>query len=279
MGRGRGHGCELELVVVDDGSTDATLTELAGIHDERLRVVGQVHRGRSAARNAGAAVARGDWLVFLDDDDDIGPEWLSVLAQAQGKDDVELVMCGITRVLADGSRDVIVAPSSDAPVGKIAARLLAGTFAVRRSLFVDVGGYDDELSHAENTDLGLRLVRASRARGNRIVVDPRSPFRYARRGRRKRPRERTVAVLDAAVRTLTKYPDLRDVDRTFWLSMLDTAGVCAARLGRMREARSYFLKAALTFPPSAKRGARVVLALSRRASARVWESSSRSGSA
>jgi len=60
---------DLELIVVDDGSTDQTQDVLAGYSDSRLRVVQQEHGGVSRARNRGLELARGQWIALLDSDD------------------------------------------------------------------------------------------------------------------------------------------------------------------------------------------------------------------
>jgi len=66
----------LEIIAVNDGSTDATAEILSGF-DGRVRVITQTNLGLGAARNAGARVARGEWLGFLDADDLYLPDALT----------------------------------------------------------------------------------------------------------------------------------------------------------------------------------------------------------
>lgn len=66
-----------ECIVVDDGSTDST-PEVLWHYETRIKVVTQPNRGLSAARNAGMAAARGDYLSFLDADDWSEPDKLAV---------------------------------------------------------------------------------------------------------------------------------------------------------------------------------------------------------
>jgi glycosyltransferase involved in cell wall biosynthesis len=70
----------LEVVVVDDGSTDATVPSISSYPDPRLRVIRHsVNRGHGAARNTGVGSATGDWVVVLDSDDELLPGALATL--------------------------------------------------------------------------------------------------------------------------------------------------------------------------------------------------------
>ncbi|MDK9354841.1 glycosyltransferase [Lelliottia sp. V106_10] len=61
----------LELIIINDGSTDATLSIVSGYTDKRITLLNQTNQGVYAARNAALAVHRGEWVVFLDADDTV----------------------------------------------------------------------------------------------------------------------------------------------------------------------------------------------------------------
>jgi len=81
---------DFELILVNDGSTDGSLSicEEYAARDSRVRLISQENRGASAARNRGIDACRGEWVVFVDSDDMISPNFLGLVVQNeyQGQD-------------------------------------------------------------------------------------------------------------------------------------------------------------------------------------------------
>ena len=94
---------DIEVILVDDGSTDGSLKLAQSLskQDERVVVLTQAHAGQSAARNKALLYAKGEYIAFVDADDSIVPEWLERHLKAISG--VDYVQSGYTRVRPDGS--------------------------------------------------------------------------------------------------------------------------------------------------------------------------------
>ncbi|MCH1865996.1 glycosyltransferase [Nocardioides sp. CFH 31398] len=86
----------IEVIVVDDGSTDGTRACAQRSGDERVRVIGRANGGLSAARNTGIDHARGQYVYFLDADDWIEPYTLTKLVARAQETNAQVVVCGYT---------------------------------------------------------------------------------------------------------------------------------------------------------------------------------------
>lgn len=158
-----------EIIVVDDGSTDGTADRVRSIGDNRVAVVSRANGGISAARNTGAGIARGSFLVPLDDDDIPDPGWLQGFDDALRSTDPEaaVAFCGCR--LVDSETGVLVEIREPQPLGPVFGNqtglLLAGVFAVRRDVWADLGGFAEDLLSSHQTEFGLRLLPVADAHG------------------------------------------------------------------------------------------------------------------
>ncbi|MGE3616968.1 MAG: glycosyltransferase, partial [Gemmatimonadales bacterium] len=154
-----------EAIVVDDGSTDDTLARLraAAARDWRIRVLPIARSGAGAARNAGLARARADWIAFLDADDWLDPtfaEKMLLLAQSAG---TEAVYCGFRKVTSDGAfqLDFFDADFETDVFGTLASRcaITIHSVVVRRQAVLEAGAFLPPNLPCEDWDLWLRLAR------------------------------------------------------------------------------------------------------------------------
>ena len=101
----------IEIVVIDDGSTDDSLVRLQELaaKEERVKLLHQKNAGVSAARNAGIERARGEYMVFVDSDDEVEPEFLEKLVGAMSDPGVAVALTGkVHQNLQDERRTKVV---------------------------------------------------------------------------------------------------------------------------------------------------------------------------
>jgi glycosyltransferase involved in cell wall biosynthesis len=158
---------DLELIVIDDGSTDATAALLGTIRDPRLRVARQPPRGLTPSLNRALGLARAPLVARLDADDLALPERLArQCAFLDAHPDVGLLGTGAREVGASGCEIRVVSPPEDD--GAIRRALIRrnpfvhSSVMMRRSALGDAGGYDERLSVAQDYDLWMRMSRTTR---------------------------------------------------------------------------------------------------------------------
>lgn len=102
----------IEIIVIDDGSADDSLVRLQELaeKDRRVKLFHQKNAGVSAARNAGIERARGEYIVFVDSDDEVEPGFVARLAEAMNDDGVAVALTGkVHENLQDARRTKVVA--------------------------------------------------------------------------------------------------------------------------------------------------------------------------
>src|SRR5262245_47332862 len=160
-----------EVIVVADGCDDGTPAIPAEGRPFSLRVIDQPARGPSAARNAGAAAARGDLLIFMDDDIEPRPGFVAAHVQAHADRDPARVAIGYLPPQLQGRRDffaIMLRAWWEAMFGRWRgpgyrfsySDLLSGNFSLGTTLFTAVGRFDESLRCHEDYELGFRLIAA-----------------------------------------------------------------------------------------------------------------------
>jgi GT2 family glycosyltransferase len=158
---------DLELIVVDDGSEDATLEIVAGLGDPRVRVVSPGRVGLPAALNAGMAVARAPYFARMDADDLSAAERLERQI-AHLERDPACVLIGTWARLIDVAGCEIGAleyPMEDAAIRRELHQrnqLVHGSVVMRAAALARAGGYDESLPTAEDYDLWFRMGELGR---------------------------------------------------------------------------------------------------------------------
>lgn len=187
LSRQEGKRSECEIIVVDDGSTDATREIARG---RRVRLLEQANAGAAAARNRGAQSAQGEIVLFIDADCEASPNWICAMTAPFS----ESIVVGVGGMKQTRQRNFVpqfIQMEFDFRYDQVGAHryidfIDSGTAAYRRDVFLDNNGFDTTLMDAEDVELSFRLseqgAKMAFARDAIVYCDhPRSVVEYLRR--------------------------------------------------------------------------------------------------
>jgi hypothetical protein len=162
----------IEVIVVDDGSTDAT-RNLLEKYGDRIVFTHQKNGGPSVARNTGVGLARGEFIAFLDSDDTWSPTKIArqVRLLLAGGERVPCCICNASLIDGDESNTTTFAVSevmsglqegfwmNPAPIIATRFILFNQVVMIRRAAFEKVGGYKPQMRLLEDHDIAFRLAQ------------------------------------------------------------------------------------------------------------------------
>lgn len=217
-----------EIIVVDDGSVDATVELVAG-YGKRVKLIQQSNQGVSVARNRGAEEATGNWLTFLDADDWYYPNRLSLYAQLLEQDPELYFLTGdFDYVDQEGtylrrSMESTQAGRAMLKEAKEGFAIMRGeilgqfveqhfgdthTLTLRKSTFIELGGYPQDFAVCEDVNFLIRLTAQSQRVG--IICEPTAAYRIhsesATRSDPLRAQRQTLTALKILVPLLQTSP-------------------------------------------------------------------------
>jgi glycosyltransferase involved in cell wall biosynthesis len=156
---------DLEVIVVDDGSSDATTEIVEAIPDARVRLVRQSNAGPAAARNTGTLNARGTWVAYLDADDVWLPHKLRTqLSVLSSRPDVFAVQA--SAYIVDDQLNVLWLKRCTQPENLLLTFLrfqnmpnAPSSWIVDREKLSEIGNWDADLAILEDWEFSLRMAR------------------------------------------------------------------------------------------------------------------------
>lgn len=160
-----------ELILVDNNSTDATLQILKEYqvkHPDKIYVLEEATPGAPAARNKGLQIAKGEWIQFLDADDEILPNklehQLELLVKNTGKDNAIIAAAVIFRYISNGKttdRVRVVSPGGDAWAGLLKSQLgITSGNLFNKNAVLQAGAWDEGKTSSQEYHLLFKLLKA-----------------------------------------------------------------------------------------------------------------------
>lgn len=161
---------DLECIVVDDASTDETRAYLKGIKDTRIKpvfITPEESKGGNYARNRGIQASNGEFLAFLDDDDEWFPTKLEKQLALFEDPEVGLVFCGHIDVYDYRNMMVKVTPADDqqGDLSQFVFKFIFCTTSmmmVRKSLMLQIGCFDENIRFWQEYDVCIRLCQITK---------------------------------------------------------------------------------------------------------------------
>lgn len=155
---------DFEIVIVDDGSTDDSVAVVEAMNDPRIRLIKQENGGPSKARNTGVKNAKGEWILFIDADDDLLPGAIEYLAQ-KIKEHMEIDMFLGEVIINNGKSEYLVKKYKEGFISNpfkahVLGRLYqcSGTTVYRKSI-VEKYPFDERVRRYEDLQRIFKLYR------------------------------------------------------------------------------------------------------------------------
>lgn len=262
---------EREIIVVDDGSTDDTPRVLESLQSQHgIEPMWKNRQGAAVARNTGAQHARGDFLIFLDSDDELLPGALERFACTIDSDGTALVCSSAQTVDPNGNELHLSRPRSLGPAYENQRGLfLAGTFAVRRDVFLKLGGFAAECRSSQHTEFALRMLPYLTPNGLKVAAIDEPTVRVHDHGQAHLRGNLENLLRGAQYIIETHEAQLKKCPKHYsdWCTI---AAVYAAKLERFGLARSLLCKAVSANPRKPANYARLLIACLPLFARRVW---------
>ena len=242
---------DFEIIVIDDHSTDATPLMVNSFYDPRIKYLkNEGKNGPSTARNLGIAEARGEYIAFLDDDD----EWLpSKLEKQIGiLDSCNMNVCGIysncLKIDKVTKETYFRRFGAETLKGNLLSQLMiknpihTPTLIIRKACLNQIGGFDENMHYMEDRDLWIRLARHWKFE----YID--EPLTKVYRHENAHLSKNLQGQIQGREILLNRYNYLFKKDKKNWSKLYVCLGAQYCQLGKMKKGRINLLKGIVIYP-------------------------------
>lgn len=240
---------DFELIVIDDGSTDDTGSLLQDTYGSKLIYEVQDNAGVCAARNRGAGMAKGKYLIFLDSDDYLSDNALQHFHQLLSNSPIKLLL-GYSYFITD--QNVVTQKILPVKNGTHYEHPLTGAYVIERVLFLQQGGYDERLSFSETSDFFLRLSLENKIAENELAITTEAGVLIQQADRKERIQRYSLRKYESVKYFLRKHSDFFGKNPKHFLNFKRIHGICALQNRMYSEARKCFWEVLKITPWSLK---------------------------
>ena len=258
-----------ELIIVDDGSTDDTSQIVQNFKDSRIKYFPKENSGATASRNLGVNKAQGDYIIFLDSDDEAKANWLLEFHK-KIEGGANLICCGMEIYNSDQKLiSTTLFKNMGSLFGGLNVNYLAGTLLMKKEYFLDIGRYDDNLKSGQHFELFMRLYPY--AVKNHILISLiNSPLVNIHIHSGDRIRHNNHLVYEGTIKALKKHRKQFENHPDIFFDYLSVAAVSALKLNKTKEAKNLFSEAYRLRPFYYKALLRLVLSKFNFISKKIW---------
>lgn len=248
-----------ELLIMDDGSEDETEMMVNSFGDSRIKYFFGQNSGAGDKRNKGVKKARGEYIIFLDSDDEVKETWLETMTEPlNGRNNI-IVTCGWEKYDFSGT---LVESGAPQDLGKMFNNLilnfLSGCMLYTKHSFINAGGYDIELQSGQHTELLIRLISVWEEEGYTIETCY-EPLVKIHLHKGERIRHNHLGLYQGTKRILEKHTQLFLKNPDVHHNYLSVVAVNALRTGRISEGKDFLYKAIKIKPWAVKNVLRLMI--------------------
>ncbi|WP_051199739.1 glycosyltransferase family 2 protein [Christiangramia echinicola] len=249
-----------ELIISDDGSTDDTEAVVGKyLSDPRIKYLKNSNAGATAARNSGVKVSTGDFITFLDSDDEAKPNWLEAF-QKEIENEAEVVCCGYEYLDHKGNLIRENYPIDMGPLynNRIGRFTNGGVFLIKKEYFQKIGGYDENVKSGQHSEMAIRLFQILDQ--NKIEIkNIYKPLIKVHVHQGPKIRSDHKAIFLGNSYTLNKHESLFSKHKLIYANYLSVGAHSAVKIEKYEEAKKLFYKAWKLDPFNIKRFGRLII--------------------